>query len=121
MKKYARIFAYLRNYIPQIILYFLFTVLSIIFSIISIGMLIPFLELIFNTGSSTLGALAQQSGNPVVSFVRNILVNSIEHSGKLNTLLLICVFIVVSIFLKNLFLYLASYVLNPLKNRIVNQ
>jgi subfamily B ATP-binding cassette protein MsbA len=120
MKKYARIFAYLRNYIPQIILYFLFTVLAIIFSIVSIGMLIPFLELIFNTGSSSLGALTQQSGNPVVSFVRNILVNSIEHSGKLNTLLLICVFIVVSIFLKNLFLYLASYVLNPLKNRIVN-
>jgi subfamily B ATP-binding cassette protein MsbA len=121
MKKYARIFAYLKNYIPQIILYFLFTVLSIIFSIVSIGMLIPFLELIFNTGSSTLGALTQQSGNPVVSFVRNILVNSVEHSGKLNTLLLICVFIVVSIFLKNLFLYLSSYVLNPLKNRIVNQ
>ncbi len=121
MKKYARIFAYLKNYIPQIILYFFCTVLSIIFSIVSIGMLIPFLELIFNTGSSSLGALTQQSGNPVVSFVRNILVNSIEHSGKLNTLMLICIFIVISIFLKNLFLYLASYVLNPLKNRIVNQ
>jgi len=84
-------------------------------------MLIPFLELIFNTGSSTLGELTKQSGNPVVSFVRSILVNTIENSGKLSTLLFICIFIVVSIFLKNLFLYLASYILNPLKNKIVTR
>src|SRR6478609_4132140 len=123
MKKYSRIFAYLKNYIPQIILYFLCTVLSIIFSIISIGMLIPFLELIFNTGSSSLGALTKQSSNPVVSFVRNALTNAINNPeiGKLNTLLFICIFIVISILLKNVFLYLSSYILNPLKNRIVTR
>jgi len=122
MKKYSRIFAYLKNYVPQIILYFLCTILSIIFSIISIGMLIPFLELIFNTGSeSSLGALTKQSGNPVVKFIRDILTNSIERDGKLDTLLFICLFIVASIFLKNLFLYLSSYILTPLKNKIVNQ
>src|SRR5882672_10664688 len=121
MKKYSRIFAYLKNYIAQIILYFFCTVLSIIFSIVSIGMLIPFLELIFNTGSSSLGALTKQSSNPVVSFVRNILTNSIGKYGKLDTLLFICLFIVVTIFLKNLFLYLASYILNPLKNKIVTR
>ncbi len=121
MKQYSRVFAYLKNYKFKIFLYFLATVLSIIFSIVSIGMLIPFLELIFNTGSSTLGALTQQSGNPVVKFIRNLLVHSIDKHGKLDTLLFICVFIVVSIFLKNLFLYLASYILNPLKNTIVTR
>jgi len=121
MKKYSRVFAYLKNYIPQIVLYFLCTILSIVFSIVSIGMLIPFLELIFNTGSSSLGALTKQSSNPVVSFVRNILTNSIDKYGRLDTLLFICLFIVVSIFLKNLFLYLASYILNPLKNKIVTR
>lgn len=121
MKKYSRIFAYLKNYFPQIILYFLCTILSIVFSIVSIGMLIPFLELIFNTGSTSLGELTKQSGNPVVKFVRNLLVNSIQQHGKLDTLLFICLFIVASIFLKNLFLYLSSYILNPLKNKIVNR
>ena len=120
MKQYSRVFAYLKNYIPQIVLYFLCTILAIIFSIVSIGMLIPFLELIFNTGSSLAG-LTQQSNNAVVKFVRDVLVNSIDNYGKLNTLLFICVFIVISIFLKNLFLYLASYILNPLKNRIVTR
>ncbi len=121
MKQYSRVFAYLKNYIPQIFLYFLSTILSIIFSIVSIGMLIPFLELIFNTGSSTLGALTQQSGNPVVRFIRDLLVHSINKYGKLDTLLFICLFIVASILLKNLFLYLASYILNPLKNKIVTR
>lgn len=79
----------------------------------------PFLELIFNTGSATI--FTQQSGNPAVSFIRNILTDSIQHKGKLDTLGLICVFIITSIFLKNLFLYLASYILNPMKNAIVNE
>ncbi len=123
MKKYSRVFAYLKNYIPQIILYFFCTVLSIIFSIISIGMLMPFLELIFNTGSSTLSGLVQQSNNPVVSSIRRVLLSSITDPqvGKIRTLELICVFIITSILLKNLFLYLSSYILNPLKNSIVNE
>lgn len=123
MKKYSRVFAYLKNYKPQIFLYFLFSVLSIIFSIVSIGMLMPFLELIFNTGSSTLSGLLQKSNNPVVSSIRKALVSSISdpNVGKIKTLELICVFIIASIFLKNLFLYLSSYVLNPTKNSIVNE
>lgn len=120
MKKYSRVFAYLKNYIPQIILYFLCIVLSIIFSIVSIGMLMPFLELIFNTGSA---GFVQQSNNPVVSFIRKLLMSSITDPelGKVRTLELICVFIITSIFLKNLFLYLSSYTLNPTKNAVVNK
>lgn len=121
MKKYARIFSYLKNYVPKIILYFLFTVLSIIFSIISIGMLMPFLELIFNIGSNSITNLAQHSGNPILNFIRGILTESIQHKGKLNTLAYICSFIIVTVFLKNLFLYLAAYILNPMKNAIVNE
>src|SRR5215212_1635553 len=111
MKKYARIFSYLKNYTPQIFLYFLFTILSIIFSIVSIGMLMPFLELIFNVGSGTFAELTKQSGNPVLNSIRNTLTASIEQNGKLNTLSFICAFIIVSILLKNLFLYLSSYIL----------
>ncbi len=84
-------------------------------------MLMPFLELIFNVGSNTLTNLTQQSGNPAISFIRNVLTQSVQQNGKLNTLGLICVFIITSVFLKNLFLYLASYILNPMKNSIVNE
>jgi len=42
MKKYARVFKYINAYKGSIALYVLFIILSILFSIISIGMLMPF-------------------------------------------------------------------------------
>ncbi len=85
----------------------------------------PFLELIFNGDKSSMGNLMKESNNPVIKYVRDVLLNSINNSkdttsGLLKTLGFICIIIVVSIFLKNLFLYLSFYVLNPIKNSIVN-
>ena len=126
MKKYSRIFGYLGSYKSGIFLYFLFIILSVIFSIVSVGMLMPFLELIFNGDKSTANTLLKDTTNPVVKLIRDALTDSINNStnrttGLLNTLGLICIFIVVSIFLKNLFLYLSYYVLNPMKNNVVNR
>lgn len=118
MKQYSRIFQYLGAYKGKIFLYFLFTLLSIVFSIVSIGMLMPFLQLIF-TGSQT--ALVAESSNPVIQRVNDFLNNSVLTRGKIATLGLICLLMVSFIALKNVFLYLSYYVLNPLKNRIVNQ
>jgi subfamily B ATP-binding cassette protein MsbA len=127
MKKYSRIFGYLGKYKSGIFLYFLFIILSVAFSIISVGMLMPFLELIFNGDKSAMGDLTKESNNPDIKYIRDALVNRINNNngnktnGLLNTLGLICILIVVSIFLKNLFLYLSYYVLNPMKNGIVNR
>src|SRR6476661_6728707 len=125
MKKYGRIFKYLNAYRGGIFLYIVFIVLSIFFSIVSIGMLMPFFELIFNGDKGSSG-LIKQSDNVVVKYIRDFLMQSITQSGneiqgKLKTLTLICALIIVSIFLKNVFLYLSFYVLNPLKNKVVNR
>ncbi len=127
MKQYARIFQYLKAYNGAVALYFLFTILSVLFSIVSLGMLMPFLELIFygeqKGGTAT---LLQGSSNPVVGAIRSFLTGALQTTGggtagKVAMLGWICVLIIISIFLKNLFLYLAIYVLNPLKNNIVNR
>lgn len=68
-------------------------------------------------GNSMLG----DTNNPVVKYIREYLDRSIRERGGVATLGFICILIIVSIFFKNLFLYLAYYILNPLKNRIVNQ
>jgi ATP-binding cassette, subfamily B, bacterial MsbA len=126
MKQYARIFQYLKAYKGQVALYFLFTILSILFSIVSLGMLMPFLELIFyGEQSSSTSTLMSGSSNPVVGALRNFLLGTMEAAGggvlgKVATLGWICLLILVSIFFKNFFLYLSYYILNPLKNRIVN-
>jgi len=126
MNRYSRIFKYLGQYKGQILLYFLFIILSIIFSIVSLGLLMPFLELIFNGDHTGMTGLMKETGNPVVKRIRSFLLNTIAKNGsgiegKLTTLALICGFIIIAIFLKNVFLYLSNYILNPLKNRLVNQ
>ena len=117
MKQYSRIFGYLSHYKGKVALYFLFTLLSIVFSIVSIGMLMPFLQLIFLGDKSVKIA----GNNPVVRFINDFLTDSINTRGNIKTLGYICILMVSFILLKNLFLYLSYYVLNPLKNKIVNQ
>ncbi len=117
MKKYSRIFSYLKNYKGKIALYFLCIILSIIFSIVSFGMLAPFFDLIFKGDSSS---LSKTIDNPAMESLRSLMVNQVGKLTAVGALALICIIIVVSIFLKNLFLYFSFYILNPLKNKIVN-
>lgn len=121
MKKYARVFKYLSHYKGEAVLYIVFTLLAIVFSLVSLGMLAPFLDLIFNGDKPGATGFVTKTDNAVVGFIRNFLTDSINNRGKIPTLRLICLLIIVSIFFKNLFLYLAAYVLNPLKNKIVNR
>jgi subfamily B ATP-binding cassette protein MsbA len=116
MKQYSRIFQYLKSYKGSIFLYFLFILLSILFSIVSIGMLMPFLQLIF-TGK----AMANEHNNQLMHFVNDFLENTRDRYGDVPTLAFICILMLVFIVLKNLFLYLSYFILNPLKNKVVNR
>ena len=122
MKKYARVFRYISQYKADAVLYVLFISLSILFSLASLGMLFPFLEMLFNGEKPGTTGFISNTENETVLWVREKLSNSINGPlGKEGTLGMICLFIIASIFLKNIFLYLAYYILNPLKNKIVNR
>ncbi len=111
-------------YKGKIVLYFLFTVLSVIFSIISIGMLGPFLQVIFTDSRPECvdcNQLGKTSGNFLIQSINDFLNQSLATNGKITTLAFICLFLIGFVVLKNLFIYLSYYVLNPLKNRVVNQ
>jgi subfamily B ATP-binding cassette protein MsbA len=92
-----------------------------VFSLVSLGMLLPFLEMIFKGDKPGVTGFLDESNNVIVRTIRNFLIDSINTRGKVPTLGFICILIIVSIFFKNLFIYLAYYVLNPLKNKIVNR
>ncbi len=78
----------------------------------------PFLQLIF-TGEQS--AALSNSSNQLLQAVNNAIYQSVAQDGKAYTLGLICLLMIGFILGKNLFLYLAYYVLNPLKNQLVNQ
>ena len=118
MKKYSRILHYLAPYKGKIFLYFLFTILSIIFGLVSFGMLSPFFDLIFLGKTMDLPAVAASGDS--LSNIKTWLYGHLQGYSLLQMLAAICVVLLTAIFLKNLFLYLSFYTLNPLKNRIVN-
>lgn len=117
MKKYSRIFNYLKAYKGKIVLYFISTLLSIVFSIVSLGMLMPFFDLIFKGEDA--GAVPTID-SPVTTYTRSILISWVGDLNPKGALGFICVIIVLSIFFKNLFLYISNNILIPIKNKIIN-
>lgn len=125
MRKYSRLFKYLRFFKGNIVLYFLFTVLSIIFSLLSLSTLPFFLSLIFK-----LGKLVQSKPQGIhgSSDLINYINYQISHviiangsEGPVLALALICTIIILTVLFKNLFLYLSFYVLAPIKNSIMTR
>lgn len=116
MKKYSRVFRYLKPYKGKIALYILFTVLSIVFALLSFGMLKPFFDLIFLNKPIDVGGPSKYS---FIQNIQNAMADMAANMTKLDMLTLICVLLIIAIFLKNLFLYLSIYIINPLKITIV--
>ena len=121
MKKFFRIISYIKEYKAQMTWYGLFITLSIVFSLFSLGMLTPFLDLIF--GKSSLSSLPVNAINAsnIKDIIYGFLQNNIAKYGKSYALGWICLFIIVSIFFKNLFLYLSYYFLAPIRNEVTRK
>jgi subfamily B ATP-binding cassette protein MsbA len=113
-----------RKYPKLIFTYFGFNILSNLFSVISLGLLSPFLLLIFKK-QNTLSAVGNSNSffssiNPVNEF-KIWIYNVVQHpGGDIKALGVICILILTFIILKNIFLYLSIYLLTPIRNLIVN-
>ncbi len=119
MKSLLTIFKYIKKYPGLVAAYFSFNILSAIFSVVSLGLLAPFLMLIFKQGDIL--KIASGGGwNPIDYFKAYINEMLVEPGGSARALLLICVIVFIAILLKNLFAYLSMYYLNPIRNRILN-
>lgn len=120
MKKYRRILCYVGQYKWKILLYFLFTLLAAFCSVISLGMLAPFVEIIFKSDSSGAQQATLQSG-ALGSYIKNIIQQVVTTQGKVQALGIICLFIIAATFFKNLFLYISAYLSTPIKGAITQR
>lgn len=120
MKRFSRIFFYLRDQKGKIVAYLVFNLLSIIFSLVSLAMLAPFLEVLFSDR-------APVTEQPPFVFSSDGIMDQLGYGlsylkinyGPAKALLAVCLVIIVSILFKNLFLYLSFRMLIPLRNRIM--
>src|SRR6185312_11044641 len=124
MKSLRVIFRYVSKYPKLIFAYFSFNVLSNLFSLISLGLLSPFLLLIFKK-NDTLSAISHDTGffarvNPVNVF-KGWLYNLISTpNGEIKALAVICLSVLLAIILKNIFLFLSIYFITPIRNGVIN-
>jgi subfamily B ATP-binding cassette protein MsbA len=122
MKKISRLLQYLADYKGKIALYFLSNLLSILFSLLSITMLVPVLQVLFKTGDSSPSKLVTKTGAlSIIDQASAYFKHIIQQQDKLDALAIVCVLVVIFTILKNLFLYLALYILNPLRNAVLRR
>lgn len=122
MKRFARILFYLRSQKRNIVLYLLFNILSIVFSLVSLAMLAPFLQMLFGKEKFlTEAPEVAFSAASVLDYLKYIVGNLITEHGEVYALGAICVIIIVSIFFKNLFTYLSFRVLAPMRNYVMTK
>src|SRR5579863_5445659 len=122
MKRFSTILKYLSDQKGYVALYFIFNLLSVLFSLVSLTMLVPFLQLLFGKEK-----MVEQmprvtfSASSVLDYIKYILGILIREHGSIYALGAICIIIIVSIFLKNFFLYLSYRVMGPMRNRVLTR
>lgn len=126
MNKLTKIFSYLKGYWKYGVLNIVFNMLSVVFSLFSLTMLAPFLNLLFlkndNEYHEQLAKGVPEVKMSVQSLIDNFnyyLTNMVVTQGKMQALILICIIVVTVIFLKNIFRYAALYYISPIRNGVV--
>jgi subfamily B ATP-binding cassette protein MsbA len=126
MKKFFGVLRYVNGYWNYAFLNILFNILSVIFSLFSIAMLFPFLQVLLLANEETLRETLSK-GEPSFAFsaagitdsVNYFLAKTIHEQGRVEALVLICIFVISNIFLKNLFRYLGMFFIAPIRNGVV--
>jgi subfamily B ATP-binding cassette protein MsbA len=122
MKRFSTILKYLRDRKGNIVLYGVFNLLSILFSLVSLAMLGPFLKLLFQDVPENLPKPdITFSASSVLDYLQYALSQLIFLYGKVKALAFICGIVLVAIFFKNLFTYLSFRVLAPMRNHVMTR
>jgi ABC-type multidrug transport system fused ATPase/permease subunit len=118
MKKISRLLNYLAEYKGKIALYFGANLLGILFGLLTMLMIGPVLQVLFNVNQAPAKASPSQG---LQGYITSYITGVVQHQDRLTALAYVCVAVVVFTMLKNLFLYIALYILNPLRNAVLRR
>ncbi|MEK6615674.1 MAG: ABC transporter transmembrane domain-containing protein, partial [Bacteroidota bacterium] len=126
MKRFLHILSYVRGYWRYASLNIFFNILSVVFSLFSLTMIAPFLELLFLKHADEYQQILAK-GKPALTWSVQPLIDNfyfylsqiISEQGKLQALIFICLLVVIVIFLKNVFRYFAMFFLANVRNGVV--
>jgi subfamily B ATP-binding cassette protein MsbA len=125
MKRFSRILFYLRSQRQNIVLYVLSNLFSVLFSLVSLAMLAPFLQMLFDSELpkpvKPQFAFTLTGINGIKDWLDYAMGLLIVKKGKIYSLGVICLMIITAVFFKNLFTYLSFRVLAPMRNFVMTK
>lgn len=122
MKRFAIILRYLKDQKGKIGLYVLTNLLAVLFSLVSLALIAPFLKMLF--GMEKLMETEPEftiSANGFLNYIKYYISDLIRTHDAQYALGAICVLIICGIFLKNLFIYLSYRLLAPMRNLVLQR
>tara|TARA_R110002049_G_scaffold24588_9_gene86981 strand:+ start:2605 stop:4434 length:1830 start_codon:yes stop_codon:yes gene_type:complete len=123
MGYFKDILKYEKKYRKFTVLNIVFNILYAIFNVLSVLAFIPVLGILFSTEKEIIEKPTYDGVLKIGEFLKDsfyyFISNKIETEGNIKTLVFICLLAISLFFLKNLFRYLASYVITFLRTGIV--
>ncbi len=113
MDAFWKLVGRVKDYKGYFSLSILCNILLSVFTVVSIPVIIPFFQILFDRIPTTIGS--DEVSNGLNHYFQEL----IYSQGKEKALVIVCVLIILIFFLKNLFRYLAMYFIVPLRTGIV--
>ncbi len=124
MKVYRRLLVYVRPYGRFIVPFFIFTILAVIFSIFQFALIIPLLNVLFDSANGQAQQLAAPAFSLSTGFLRDAFYYEVYRLKAINpsyALYFITSIIVFSVLMTNLFRYLAQRTLIKARTLLVKR
>lgn len=120
MKAFWRVVRYAYPYKGTVLLSVLANLMATVFSLASIGLVIPVLRIIFDNAEAPQGVPVFEGdlmtyGNEWLKYEIGI---RLEETGQQEALLYVCFLVVIAFLLKNVFRYFAQFMIAPMRNGI---
>lgn len=125
MKTYFRILAYAKSIRKLVPFYCMSIILAITFGLINFSLLIPLLEVLFSQTSAADALVGLKKPSFYLSLVyfkdlfRYYFMNVIATQGKVTALYFVCIVIITSVLLTNIFRYIADIIVAEVRTKIV--
>lgn len=126
MKNIFGILQYVKGYWRYAVLNITFNLLSAVFALFSVAMLFPFLQVLFSDDSKKLKEILEKgkpefhlSSSSIIENINYFLATDIHAHSTIHALVGICLFIITTIFFKNLFRYMGMFFIAPIRNGVV--
>lgn len=120
MKRFFKVFKFIYPYKWNAIANIGFNLLGTIFGLVSIAMIIPFLNILFEIQKSVVVKPEfAYTISSLTDYFNYFISQLIKENGQFSALLLIVIVVLVTSFLKNFFAYLAFWNLAPIRNNVV--